>query len=251
MEQTIPSPLSHAYIVTGGTHTGRQTYARRLAAAYLCRGGQPPCGVCRDCLKVSKGIHPDFYTLSPGDGKQEITVSEARALRSDVYIRPNEGSRKVYLIDPADSLNGAAQNTLLKVLEDGPAYAAFLLLAEQPGLLLETVRSRCETLALPPEEDVPDEEALREGEAFAALLLGTDEWACARAAAELEGRRLNGQQLAAILEGAQRAAAARLGTNRRAAAVLRALKTCREGAGFHMGAGHIFGWLCAQSHQTL
>ena len=83
-------------------------------------------------------------------------------------------------------MNAAAQNALLKVLEEGPAYAAFLLDAAQPGRLLDTVRSRCELLALPPEEDKPDPELQARAAALAELLLTGTELDAAQALVELE-----------------------------------------------------------------
>ena len=152
----LPQSLSHAYLITGGSEDSRKDLARRMASAYLCTGHPVPCGVCRHCRKVAGDIHPDVQWVTPEADKREISVDQARALRADLYVTPNEGARKVYIISPADALNPAAQNALLKSLEDGPAYGAFLLLAEQPGRLLETVRSRCETLALPPQDPQPD-----------------------------------------------------------------------------------------------
>ena len=151
----LPSPLSHAYLITGGSAEERDALAGRMAAAYLCRGERPPCGRCGPCRKVAAGAHPDIWRTAPAPDKREITVDQIRALRADAYIRPNEGARKVYIIHPADAMNPAAQNALLKVLEEGPSYAAFLLAAARPGLLLDTVRSRCELMALPPGEDGP------------------------------------------------------------------------------------------------
>ena len=145
----LPNPLSHAYLISGGAGDSRAALARRLTAAYLCQGSNPPCGTCRACRKAAAGAHPDVSLTAPLQGKQEISVEQIRALRSDVYVRPNEGARKVYVIHPADAMNPSAQNALLKVLEEGPAYAAFLLLAGEPGRLLDTVRSRCEPLSLP------------------------------------------------------------------------------------------------------
>ena len=145
----LPSPLSHAYLITGGSAEERDALAGRMAAAYLCRGERPPCGRCGPCRKVAAGAHPDIWRTAPAPDKREITVDQIRALRADAYIRPNEGARKVYIIHPADAMNPAAQNALLKVLEEGPSYAAFLLAAARPGLLLDTVRSRCEPLRLP------------------------------------------------------------------------------------------------------
>ncbi len=141
--------LSHAYLISGPAGSGKRTLARLLAAAMVCtETGEQPCGLCPGCRKALAGIHPDVVTVG-GDGKG-ITVAQARAARSDAYVRPNEAPRKVYLFLDAQDMNPAAQNALLKLLEEGPPYAAFLLLTDNPGALLPTVRSRCEALALSP-----------------------------------------------------------------------------------------------------
>ena len=135
--------LSHAYILSGPAGSGRHTLARLLCGAMLCAasGGERPCGRCAPCRKVFSGVHPDVAVISgPREGKP-ITVDQVRALRSDAYIRPNEGERKIYLLEQADRMNQSAQNAMLKLLEEGPAYAVFLLLAENGGGLLQTVRS--------------------------------------------------------------------------------------------------------------
>lgn len=144
--------LAHAYVISGPAGSGRHTLARLLSAAMVCTAppGQRPCTRCAPCKKALRGVHPDLSVISgPGDGKP-ISVDQIRALRSDAHIRPNEGDRKVYLLEGADQMNSAAQNAMLKLLEEGPAYASFLLLAENSGGLLQTVRSRCEELSLAP-----------------------------------------------------------------------------------------------------
>jgi len=144
--------LSHAYIISGPAGSGRHTLARLLAAAMVCTAppAKRPCGSCAPCKKVLAGIHPDVTVISgAGEGKP-ITVDQIRTLRADAHIRPNEGERKVYLLEGADQMNPSAQNAMLKLLEEGPQYAAFLLLAENGGGLLQTVRSRCEELVLAP-----------------------------------------------------------------------------------------------------
>ena len=98
---------------------------------------------------MSEGIHPDVIPverfMEEKDIGGEIKIGPIRALRSDAFIRPNEAARKVYLIDNAQNLNLNAQNALLKLLEEGPEYTAFLLMCDQSGALLETIRSaaRC------------------------------------------------------------------------------------------------------------
>ena len=156
--------LSHAYILSGPAGSGRHTLARLLCGAMLCTAPAAlrPCGRCGPCKKVFSGIHPDVAVISgPGPGKP-ITVDQVRQLRADAYIRPNEGARKVYLLEEADRMNAGAQNAMLKLLEEGPAYAAFLLLAENGGGLLQTVRSRCEELSLSPVSPREAEAWLRE-----------------------------------------------------------------------------------------
>ncbi len=247
----LPNPLSHAYLLTGGSGESRAALIQRMTAAYLCQGERPPCGRCAPCRKAAAGVHPDVWRTAPAPDKREITVDQIRALRADAYVRPNEGRRKVYIIDPADAMNPAAQNALLKVLEEGPAYAAFLLSAAQPGLLLDTVRSRCEPLCLPPEEAPPDPELVERGAALAALLLEGDELACAQALVELELQKPKGEQLSALLGEAENQASRRLAQDpRRGARVLRALKACRENAVYRPSAGHTLGWLLAELFQS-
>ena len=243
----LPKPLSHAYLVTGGSGDSRAALVKRLTAAYLCQGDDPPCGRCRPCRKVEADAHPDVSRTAPAPDRQEITVEQIRSLRADAYIRPNEGKRKVYLIDPADAMNPAAQNALLKVLEEGPAYAAFLLSAAQPGRLLDTVRSRCELLSLPPEEEKPDPEVQKRAEALAEVLLRGTELDAAQALVELELSKPKTDELSALLAEVENQVSRRLAQDtRRGAKVLRALKTCRENAVFRPNAGLTLGWIATQ-----
>ncbi len=140
--------------------------AEALAAAWVCTGETPPCGHCPGCRKAGLGIHPDIIRADPeGEG---LKAEEVRALRSDAYIRPNEAPKKVYLLEHSELLNPTGQNILLKLIEEGPAYACFLFLSPQPGLLLPTIRSRCETLRAPGEETRQADQA---GETLADLIL--------------------------------------------------------------------------------
>ena len=243
----LPDPLSHAYLITGGSGESRAELVKRLTAAYLCEDEHPPCGQCKPCRKVSANIHPDVSRTAPAKDRQEITVDQIRALRSDAYIRPNEGRRKVYVIAPADAMNPAAQNALLKVLEEGPAYAAFLLDAAQPGKLLDTVRSRCELLTLPPAEERADPETEQQAAALAELFLTGTEPETARALAELTQKKLKADELSALLLEVERQTSRRLAQDpHRGAKVLLALKTCRQNAVFRPNATLTLGWLAAQ-----
>ncbi len=139
--------LSHAYMLIGPEGPARDEAARRLSAALLCPAAEPPCGVCRDCRKVLSGVHPDVIAIGRQEGDKglhrEILVDQIRAAAADAAVAPNEAARKVYVIAQADRMNAQAQNALLKVLEDPPGHACFILCAASAGALLPTVRSRC------------------------------------------------------------------------------------------------------------
>ena len=235
----LPKPLSHAYLITGGSGNSRAVLIKRMTAAYLCQEDDPPCGRCRPCRKVEAGTHPDVSRTTPAPDKQEITVEQIRSLRADAYIRPNEGKRKVYVVSPADAMNPAAQNALLKVLEEGPAYAAFLLDTDRPGKLLDTVRSRCEPLSLPPEEAPPAPELLERAASLARLLLTGDELAVTKALVEVELDKPKPDQLAALLAEVESQVSRQLARYpQRGVKALQALKTCRDNGVYNPGAGH-------------
>ena len=191
--ETARRGLSHAYILSGPAGSGKRTLAGLLAAALVCdrRGGALPCLSCAGCRKAEGGIHPDIVRV--GDDGKDISVAQVRALRADAYIRPNEAERKVYILENAQTMNASAQNAMLKLLEEGPAYAAFLLLTDNAAALLPTLRSRCVHLPLSRvtqreaelwlDEHYPDQpQAARQAAADRCEgLLG-------RAAAELEGQ---------------------------------------------------------------
>ena len=141
--------VSHFYLIAGPAGSGKHTLARLLAAGLLCEGQDKPCCACPACRKVLAGTHPDFITVDDPE-KKTVPVDLIRQARSDIYIRPNEGNRKIYLFPRGQDMGLPGQNALLKVLEEPPAYGVFLLLTDNPDKLLPTVRSRCTELKLLP-----------------------------------------------------------------------------------------------------
>lgn len=249
----IPKNLTHAYIVTGGGEASRRRYAEELAAAYVCRSGPPPCGRCRDCLKARSGNHPDIKVVTLEENREkkekrkEITVEQARAVRSDAYIRPNEALRKVYVIEPAEALNAAAQNVLLKVVEEGPAYAGYILVTGQEGALLETLRSRCESIVLSPEEEERDPAKWARAEKLAAALMAEDEWGLAKYLTELENEKPKSGEVLELYGLTEEALRPALAAEESEKAV-RALERLRKFRGlgvYNIGAGHLLGALAA------
>ena len=153
--------LAHAYLIAGPAGSGKRTLARLMAAAMVCSAqGETPCGVCPGCKKALSGIHPDIAWVG-SDGK-DISVGQVRELRLGAYVRPNEAPRRVFVLENAHNMNQGAQNALLKLLEDGPSYAAFLLLTGNAGSVLATIRSRCQTLSLSPLTPAQTEDYLRQ-----------------------------------------------------------------------------------------
>ena len=188
--------ISHAVILSG---TGdRLGAARYLAAAQLCRETEKPCLSCNVCRKVLQEIHPDVITVQDTDRK-ELAVDTVRQLKQDVYIRPNEGDRKVYLFADCEQLNERDQNVLLKIVEEGPAYASFIFCTESAHALLPTIRSRCVMMDLREDEDTAvNEEAL----ALCRVLGTKDPQALLQHTVALENRKLKREDLQALLQGA-------------------------------------------------
>jgi len=140
----------HAYLVCGPEGSGKTVFAETLAAGLVCTGdGKKPCGVCIPCKKAAAHAHPDIITVYK-TGKQKFTVDQSRRLRNDMLVRPNEAEYKVYILPDAHYANDAAQNALLKVLEEPPEYGVIILIAKSAEDMLPTVRSRCVRIDMQP-----------------------------------------------------------------------------------------------------
>ena len=147
--------VAHSYLLCGPDGSGKHTLARSMAAAMQCTGrGELPCGVCTACRKVLSGQHPDVITVNDPEHKL-IAVDVIRRMRADMFVRPNEGQRKIYILD--QDMGEPSQNALLKILEEPPDYGVFLILTANAEKLLATIRSRCAELQLGP---VAQDEAL-------------------------------------------------------------------------------------------
>ena len=122
---------AHAYLFYGPPGVGKR-------AAALAFAGQ----LIGDADRVQRRLHPDAYVLEPiGD---QIRIDDIRTLRRDLHMRPFEAQRRVYLIYAAETMNEDAADALLKDLEEPPAYAVIVLVADDLGPLPETIRSRCQ-----------------------------------------------------------------------------------------------------------
>ena len=162
-----PTQLAHALLIRGPRGIGKQAFGMALAQGLLCEKPIPgglACGTCSSCGWFSTGAHPDFRQLTPptdgepaAEGEEAgpktkaspwISIEQVRELHDFINVSSHRGGRKVILVSPAEALNVAAANALLKNLEEPPAQTHFLLISHRPHRLMRTIISRCRQLAL-------------------------------------------------------------------------------------------------------
>lgn len=137
--------VSHAYLFDGRSGVGKLAYALEFAKAVNCfKGREEACDACGSCRKADHGSHPDILLIEP-DGRS-IKNEQIKILQAEVYLKPYESARKVFIIEKADTMTPQAQNSLLKVLEEPPAASILILISSNPEGLLPTVVSRCQRI---------------------------------------------------------------------------------------------------------
>ncbi|MGI8586908.1 MAG: ATP-binding protein [Chloroflexia bacterium] len=222
LRRALTGRLAHAYLLIGPPQSGKATLARLFAQALFCTGDpaalgeegrQPdvPCGRCRNCTRIARGVYPDvdWYSLArqaaepeqQGKVNKDLSIGTIRALQSGLSLRPYEGEWRVAVLEDADAMSLPAANALLKTLEEPPPYAVLLLLAADPSTLPTTIPSRSQIVTLRPLGREVIAAALRErgtaparAELLAALSGGRFGWA-AEAAAHPERLASRDEQL--------------------------------------------------------
>ena len=160
-----PERLPHALLLEGPRGIGKRDFALALAAARLCEtpsSTSHACGQCAACHWIGQGAHPDLRLLEPltseseGEAeegaprkKYEITIAQVRALADFTNLSSHRAGGRTVLIHPAEALNSAAANALLKTLEEPSPNCNFVLVTHQANFLLPTIRSRCHRIAMP------------------------------------------------------------------------------------------------------
>lgn len=203
--------LPHSVIFSGSGDL--LSAARFYAAALQCTQPEAPCLRCPACGKVLRDTHPDVLTAEDTEHK-DLSVEVLRDLRTEAFIQPNEGACKVFIFPDCRRLTVQDQNVLLKLVEEGPSYAAFLFCAENAALLLPTVRSRCVEYAVRPTEQA-ELALLPEAQALLEAMAGGESVQAARVLVSLEGSKLTREKLQQVLHqcrlGAQQALRLRCG----------------------------------------
>lgn len=160
--------IAHAYLFTGPHAIGKTTLARVFAQALQCTETNPPCGECIACQKIARDRHPDVQIIEgvpvgfkfdekspvpPRANDREprvLKIDQIRALQHDLSLSPFEGRYKIAILRRFEEANEEAANAFLKTLEEPPAHVRLLLTARDASLLLPTIASRCQVLALRP-----------------------------------------------------------------------------------------------------
>jgi DNA polymerase-3 subunit delta' len=145
--------LPHALLLCGPRGLGKRDFLQRFVRGLLCQNSVDgdACGTCRSCLLFNAGTHPDYVALSYGlrkDGVQrsEIVVDQIRELSARLATSSQFGGWQIASIDPADAMNAAAANALLKTLEEPSRQTMLILLADAPWRMPATIRSRCQRI---------------------------------------------------------------------------------------------------------
>lgn len=142
---------SHAYLFLGGAGAGKRLIANTFAKALQCEGEKRPCDSCKSCHAFNHGNHPDVIYFQPLKNGKTYTIEDVREqLLETVDLKPFQYEKKICIIEKADTLNIQSQNALLKTLEEPPAHAVFLLLAERAEAFLPTILSRVVVMKIRP-----------------------------------------------------------------------------------------------------
>ena len=147
--------ISHAYIMEGDKGSGKKMLAEAFAKILQCEGREATgsveaCEKCESCIQMEHHDHPDVIWVSH-EKPSVISVGEIREqIVNTVDIMPYKGPYKIYIVDEAEKMNAAAQNAILKTIEEPPEYAVIFLLTTNRGAFLDTILSRCILLATRP-----------------------------------------------------------------------------------------------------
>jgi len=255
-EMAEKGTLSHAIILTGSGDL--QAAARFVAMAMECTDNRPPCGRCGPCRKVAEDIHPDVVTVTDPEHKN-ISMEVLRQIRADAYVLPNEGRRKVYIFPDCDVFEAKTQNVFLKVLEEGPPHAVFLLCARNAGQLLTTIRSRCVIWQVAGETDLPPEDS--RAEELWRLLAKRDKVGVVALCTHMEQSKIKREELQILLGQARDRLTAALVSGytgqedeqglaalgaKRLMALTDVLGEAQKQLRFNLGAGHVCGALAVK-----
>jgi DNA polymerase-3 subunit delta' len=143
--------VHHAYLFTGPPGAGKRDAALGLASALNClEAPGEGCDRCGACDRIAQGLHPDVVTMAREGAAQIIPIETVREVITRTALPPHEARVRVFIVDEATALQGAAANAMLKTLEEPPRSTMFILSTVAPDQLLPTIRSRCQRVSFAP-----------------------------------------------------------------------------------------------------
>jgi DNA polymerase-3 subunit delta' len=135
--------LAGTYLFYGPEGIGKFAAAKAFARAINCdEGNGSDCGACSSCRRIDAGSHPDVHIIDEGY-ETEIKIESVRLLQEEIFLRPYEAKRKIFIINDSHNLNSVSANALLKTLEETPGRSTIILVTDKPGLMPSTIVSRC------------------------------------------------------------------------------------------------------------
>ena len=150
--------LPHALLITGLPGLGKDALADAIVRQLLCAATTleaGPCGSCAACAQINAGSHPDYINVRPEEDASVIKVDQIRQLSEKLSLSSHQGGYQVAVLNPAETMNLNAANSLLKTLEEPSDNTVLILISARPAQLPATVRSRCQQVRI----EVPDSQA--------------------------------------------------------------------------------------------
>lgn len=138
----------HTFLVEGGGADARLEFSRYLANIILCTGENKPCNSCSHCVKCKALSHPDLKEYGDISSSATFKVDTCREIRSDCFVIPNDGDKKVYILKEVQNMNDSGENALLKILEEPPPYVHFIMTCDSRSSMLSTILSRATVIPL-------------------------------------------------------------------------------------------------------
>lgn len=144
--------MSHAYIFCGPEGSGKFLAALNFAKAIVCQDAvsYESCDKCPSCKKMDSQSHPDLFVLRPEKEGSSVKIDDIRQLIKDIYLKPFEAKKKIYIIDEAQNMKHEAANALLKTLEEPPTDSILILITDNLKSLFHTIVSRSQVVRFYP-----------------------------------------------------------------------------------------------------
>ena len=134
--------ILHSYMFFGNEGIGKKIFALEFAKMILCENQKnSPCEKCKSCIEFDSNNNPDFFFIEP-DGNS-IKIDQIRNMQKGMLEKPIISSKKVYIINNAETMTKEAQNCLLKTLEEPQEYVVIILIVSDENSMLSTIKSRC------------------------------------------------------------------------------------------------------------